>query len=37
MHRYGYGGMLESLKKNDFSRFRDSVYVDYTGWRGRLR
>ncbi|KAK8831718.1 hypothetical protein WA577_005033, partial [Blastocystis sp. JDR] len=28
---YGYGGMLESLKKNDFSRFRDSVYVDYTG------
>lgn len=28
---YGYNGLLDSLRDRDFSRFRDSVYMDYTG------
>ena len=28
---YGYNGLLDSLRDRDFSRFQDSVYVDYTG------
>ena len=29
--RYGYNGLLEKIRKEDFSRFKDSAYMDYTG------
>ena len=30
-YRYGYNGLLDKLRKKDFSRFSNSVYLDYTG------
>lgn len=29
--RYGYNGLLEKIRREDFSRFKDSTYMDYTG------
>ena len=29
--RYGYSGLLDKLRDSDFSRFKDTAYMDYTG------
>ena len=31
IYRYGYNGLLDKLRDNDFSRFKDTAYMDYTG------